>query len=458
MVAQAHKRVRVAGFRPVSRKEIILPMLWSEKAERAVIGSVLQKPELFPSLSHLLQPADFYSLFLGLTWYVMDRMVSNGESIDIITLSTALEKEKGNPYKGQEDAMMIELSSLFGAASEPDHVEAYAREVKEAAMKMRVLMEMDALRTEIYSGALYGEKLKDEVNRRMFEATEQSSERRTDMQAMMGSFIDSFEGGVLTNTVPTGFAHLDAILSGHGLFPGEVTIWAGAEGMGKTTALLSIARNAARLHRTIAIFTMEMEQSEISLALTSMETGIARAAIQSKRISTQQWELIVSATGVIGSYPIHVIDMHEFPALKPLQLRRKLRSLMVRTPVDLVILDGLWLMEPDEPTPNRPEAVGKIMRDLSGIAKQFQLPLLVAHQYKEEIRAVKKPTIYQLAESSGVRRNAQVIIGMWRSSYFKDDASAQTYAYVLKNRNRGMLGSAPLPYNLKYNRFGDEYE
>jgi replicative DNA helicase len=258
--------------------------------------------------------------------------------------------------------------------------------------------------------------------------------------------------------VPSGFIHLDGLLNGHGFYPNEVTVWAGAEGMGKTTALLSIARNAARTQRSVVIFTMEMEQSEIAQALISMETGIPRSTIQSKRISPQQWEQMVTATGIVGSWNLHVVDMHEFPALKPIQLRRKLRSMLLNTPIDLVILDGLWLMQPDESSGKRFDDVGLIMRDLSGVAKQFGLPIIVSHQYKEEIRSVKKPTIYHLAESAGVRRNAQVIIGMWRSSYFKDDENAQTYAYVMKNRNRGMIGAAPLPYNMKYNRFGDEYD
>lgn len=454
---QAQKRSRITAFQPTQQNNIAVPILGDEKAERAVIGSVLQKPELFPALAHLLQPVDFWSLFYGLIWFVLDKMVALGEPVDILTVASALEKEKSNPYK-ESEALMMQLSSLYGAAAEPDNAEIYARQVREAAMKMRVCIEMDKIRADIYNGTLHGEQLKDELNRRMFEATEQSVERKTDMRSMMLNFVDSFESGELTNTVPSGFHHLDSILNGHGFFPSEVTVWAGAEGMGKTTALLSIARNAARSQRTVVIFTMEMEQSEIAQALISMETGIPRSTIQSKRISPQQWEQIVTATGTIGGWDIHVVDMHEFPALKPMQLRRKLRSLMVNTPINLVILDGLWLMQPDEPTPNRFEAVGAIMRDLSGIAKQFGLPLVVAHQYKEEIRSAKKPTIYHLAESAGVRRNAQVIIGMWRSSYFKDDDSSQTYAWVMKNRNRGMLGAAPLPYNMKYNRFGDEYE
>jgi replicative DNA helicase len=454
------KRERVTQFTPSTGTPAPTDMtvLNNEKAERAVLGAVFQRPDLFPTLSHLLQPVDFWSLFYGLCWYVVDKMVANGDNVNIVTIADAIEQEKSNPYKGDGDALVNALSSLYGACPDVDHAEDFAHQVREAALVCRVVKSLDKTKADILKGDLRGEELKDELNRRMFEATEQSVERKSDASSMMTDFIDGFEGGALASTVPTGFHHLDNLLSGFGFFPGEVCVWAGSAGMGKTTALLSIARNVARSQRSVALFTMEMEQPEIAQALIAMETGIPRKAIQSKRLSPVQYEKLIEAAGNIGAWDMHTVDMHEFPSLKPLQLKRKLRSLMVNNPIDMVILDGLWLMQPNEPNPNRFEAVGAIMRDLSGIAKQFNVPILLAHQYKEGMSKEKKPRLDMLAESSGVQRNAQVVIGMWRSSYFKDDASSDTYAHVLKNRNRGMIGSAPIPYNVKYNRFGDEYE
>lgn len=454
------KRERVTQFTPSSNPTPIdMTVLNNEKAERAVVGAVFQRPDLFPTLSHLLQPTDFWALFLGLCWYVVDKMIANDENVNIVTIADAIEKEKSNPYKGDEEALMNALSSLYGACPDIDHAEDFARQVRESAMVCRVIKTLDTTKSDILTGNLRGEELKDELNRRVFEATEQTVERKSDASSMMNAYVDGFEGGELAATVPTGLHHLDGLLSGHGFFPKEVCVWVGAAGMGKTTALLSIARHVARSKRSVALFTMEMEQSEISQALIAMETGIPRGTLQSKRISPAQYNAIVEASGAIGSWDLHTIDMHEFPALKPLQLKRKLRSLMVNNPIDLVILDGLWLMEPNKEIDDRPKAVAAIMRDLSGIAKQFNIPILLAHQYTRlSGRTYKKPTLELLAESAGVERNAQVVIGMWRQSYFDDNESNETFAHVLKNRNRGMLGSAPIGYNAQFNRFGNDNE
>lgn len=449
MNAMPIKRARITAFQTANAN-----VLYNEKAERAVIGAVLQRTELFPALSHLLQAGDFWSLFYGLVWYVLDRMIANGENIDILTVADAIEREKYNPYKDKPEDLMNALASLFGAAADIDHAEEYARMVREAALKMRTLRALDETKAQILAGELHGEVLKDTLNRRIFEATEQGVEAPTDASSMMIEFINGL-GGDRGAAIPTGLHHLDTALHG-GVFRGEVTVVCGGEGMGKTTFLLSKLRQAAARRIPAVLFTMEMERKEIAQAFTAMETGIERARLQAKKLSPGDLSAVTNAAGVIGNWKLDIVDMREFPALTPIQLRRKLRSLMVKSPIQLVVLDGLWLMQPSEPTEQRFTGVFNIMRDLATIAKDFDVAIVVAQQYTEGISRVNAPTIYHIAESAGVRRNAQVIIGLWRPSFFNRDDDDQTLAYILKDRNRGARGSVPIPFNAQFNRFSND--
>lgn len=452
MNAQPLKRARVTAFNPNATQPtpVDMTLLNNEKAERAVLGSVLQRPDLFPTLSHLLQPGDFWSKFYGLVWYVLDKMVANDTQIDLVTIADALEQEKSNPYKRPEE-LITAVASLYGAAPDVEHAEEYARQVREAALKMRVLQALDETKHAILKGDLNGEELKDTVNQRIFEATEQSVEAATDMSSMMVDYVNSFEGE-RGDVIPTGLRNLDAALHG-GVFAGEVTVVCGGEGMGKTTFLLSILRSCGLNGIPGTLFSMEMERKEIAQAYTAMETGIERAKLQAGRLSPGDHSAMTTAAGVIGSWKLHVVDMREFPALTPIQLRRKLRSLMTKMAIKVVVLDGLWLMQPSEPTKERFTAVFDIMRDLSSIAKDFNVAIVVAQQYTEGIRRADMPTIYHIAESAGVRRNAQVIIGLWRASFFDKDADSETMAYLMKDRNRGANGSVPIPFNKQFNRF-----
>jgi hypothetical protein len=79
------------------------------------------------------------------------------------------------------------------------------------------------------------------------------------------------------------------------------------------------------------------------------------------------------------------------------------------------------------------------MRELNQIARDFQAPILITHQYKGQI--MNKPTIYDLSESAGVRRNAQMIFGLHRPPADEEGVeSAYSDVYALKDRNGSLTG------------------
>ncbi len=60
-----------------------------------------------------------------------------------------------------------------------------------------------------------------------------------------------------------------------GLQPSDLLIIAGRPGQGKSGFLLSVAMNAALLHKKhIAIFSLEMSNEQVAQRLISQQTGI----------------------------------------------------------------------------------------------------------------------------------------------------------------------------------------
>ncbi len=72
---------------------------------------------------------------------------------------------------------------------------------------------------------------------------------------------------------PTGFPPLDDALSG-GLRSGSLLLLAGAQGAGKTTFALQMARNAAAAGHTVAYFTYEHDAESMLERLIAMEAGL----------------------------------------------------------------------------------------------------------------------------------------------------------------------------------------
>ncbi|QLQ11470.1 MAG: AAA family ATPase [Nocardioidaceae bacterium] len=76
---------------------------------------------------------------------------------------------------------------------------------------------------------------------------------------------------------PTGFTPLDEYLSG-GFRAGDLILLGGAQGLGKTTLMMQVARNVARSGRAVLVFSYEHDQQTSLIRLVAMEAGIIGGA------------------------------------------------------------------------------------------------------------------------------------------------------------------------------------
>lgn len=423
-----------------------------ERSERAVIGAVLQHPDLFIALSEILQPADFFFIKNGYVWHAFDVLTGQGKGIDLVTVATTMEILK---CPGSSDELIRDLAQMIESAPDASNAESYARTVFNASLRLRVLTAKEEIAKLAVDKAVTVDELIDQCDHLLYKATNRQVESRTDARSIMSKYmqkVDDMINGGENPAINTGFRMLDDECGG--LFPGEVTVLAGSEGMGKTTWALSAARNMAKAGKRVAVFTLEMTQEEIIRAFTAMETGIYKSVLKQYALSTYQWGLFTKAAGEIGNWPVEIVD--EFPTLTPIQCRRKLRKLINEQRIDAVIIDGLWLMEASEPTGERFRDVSVIMRDLNLIARDFGVPILITHQYNAQVDGKKNPTVFHLSESAGVRRNAQVIWGLHRATFYdRESTDDSTSLFILKDRN-GTSGGSKLPF--LYNKENSAYE
>jgi replicative DNA helicase len=427
-------------------------------SEQAVLGAVLQKPDLYPALADVLQAADFAHLTHGFIWHAFEQVLARNDEIDIVTISAELQRLPACPLEGEE--ALTYLGTLMASAPDIANAEGYALNVHEAALRLRVLEAAAEITTIASNKTLQVAAVVDQCDQLLFEATEQKAQRTTSAYDVMSRFYDHLEAGRDADNPPgvkTGFKSLDGIIKA--LYPGEVTVMAGAAGMGKTSLALSIAVNVAKMGGRAAYFSLEMSQAEVMRIIMSMETGIHIDTLKSYRFSPGQWQRVVDVMPTIGDMPLHIID--EFATLTPTQLRQKTRRLMLDAPVNLVVIDGLWLMQPDNEHRKRNEAVAEIMRGLTSIASPngLHVPVLITHQYRRNDRQDKRPVLTDLAESAAVERDSQVILAMHRESYYDLDGynlDEPTSLYVLKRRNGGGRGeSVRLAFNRQHALYQD---
>lgn len=434
------KRQRVSGQivnLNGSAKPVQLQDIASLDAEKAIIGAVLREPSVFMSTSVILQPADFSQMSHALIWYAFEQIVDRNEEIDPVTVAD--EMEKRGTWTEQDTYNLAKLASEAPSAS---NAEAYARQIREAATTLRTMTALDKMRGIMLDRRQSIDHRIDECNRLLFEATEQQTTcENNDIANLISAYYDRVQAGrasAVRPGIPTGFDQIDRLLGG--CARGEMWVWAGNDGMGKTSCLLTVARAMAILGLRVAIFSLEMTYDEIMRVFVSMETGIPKLTLKDMSLSNQQWDAFVRATTKIAAWNIHVYSVDDFPTLTPIQARRVLRKLQQETGVDAVIFDGLWLMEDDAADEDRPRAVHNITRDLLQMTRDLGIATHITHQYNGEAwkrgKEDRRPRRADLAESAGVRRNAQIILGMYRDAYYQIDNPADiTEIHVMKDRS-----------------------
>lgn len=449
--AQQVKRARVSSLDLSGLRAPDISAYSDIAAEEALIGAVLVQPELYPAASEYIQAGDFFYRRHGFIWYAIDQLSGRGAGIDPATVAAELQTIKGADGVATVETLSYMMSKAFDIAN----LETYAQTILDNAMRLRLMKAAETITRKAADKTLPIEQMLSECEYELMSASARKVETPTDVSTLMGSYYEEVEKGLREGRVPGvpyGWKAIDEALGG--LFRGEVTVMAGPPGFGKTTVALSILRNMASTGNRVVFFSVEMSGVEIVRSLTAMEARLYVNNLKSFKLTPQDWARFVAASGRIASWNVEVVD--EFMPLTPTQVRRKLRKLEQFQPANAVIIDGLWLMTADNKTRERHDEVRQIMDGLSKIARDFQLPILLLHQFNQDVKArsTKEPTLYDLAESSAVARTAQNIFGLYRPTFFdKREIDDNTYLHVLKGRT----GGRGLKFVLTYDAASQSY-
>ncbi|MBQ7391253.1 MAG: DnaB-like helicase C-terminal domain-containing protein, partial [Clostridia bacterium] len=125
----------------------------------------------------------------------------------------------------------------------------------------------------------------------------------------------------------------------------------------------------------------------------------------------------------------------------------------------MVIIDYLGLMSGDKHTDNRVQEVSEISRSLKIMAKELMVPIVCCAQLSRgpESRTDKKPMLSDLRDSGAIEQDADTVIFLYRSEYYKtDDAAGQdtSIAEVIIAKNRhGSTGTVNMGWNGQFTKF-----
>ncbi|MEN9570257.1 MAG: replicative helicase, partial [Bacteroidota bacterium] len=131
----------------------------------------------------------------------------------------------------------------------------------------------------------------------------------------------------------------------------------------------------------------------------------------------------------------------------------------------IIIIDYLQLMSGtgDGKNSNREQEISRISRDLKGLAKELQVPIIALSQLSREVEKRKEgakiPQLSDLRESGAIEQDADMVLFLYRPEYYDITANemgesnkGETYVKIAKHRN-GSLETIKLKALLHIQKF-----
>ena len=426
-----------------------------------VIGAMLIDEKALANVIQTLKPEHFYFDELKATYQAILELSSEGKSIDFVSVLKKL-VAKGIYDEKQAKQMLLECANLVPSISQ---AEAYAKTVSDS-FKARKLREIG---TRLAFDGVFAENVNDVADEVMSELYEVVSEQHKKSLKTVGDIgtqvfeAYSSNGQDLENRSYTGFSRLDEILKG--MSAGNLIILAARPKLGKTAFALSIAENVAKSGKTVAFYSLEMENSEIYERLLSkraqipMNTLIERVARAGNSRSEKDKETGFSARDLeflkkkineLSALPIKIND-NSACAVNDIRLE----SQLVKN-LGLIAIDYLQLMRSSKKFESRNLEVGAICRELKCLASELGVPILCLSQLNRTSDESVRPSPSELQDSGSIEQDANKVILMWcieKNLNERGFVESKTIGIDVALNRRGTTGVTIFNFNGNYMQF-----
>ncbi len=426
----------------------------SLEAEQAVIGSMLIDPRCVPDVMEQLKADEFYSKVNHDLYETMYAMFSYGQTIDPVTVIDQM-KVRG-VYQENIEAYVADVMRVTPTAA---NVLEYAAIVRDRALLRHLGEAADEINSMVASGSGEAEETLESAERLIYGLRQGRSVGglipiSTVVQNVFDELTAAAESGSRIPGIPTGLPDLDKLTLG--LNKSELILVAARPGMGKTSIALNMALHAAMAeHKTVAIFSLEMSREQLVMRLLSRAALVPSQNLLTGQLTDNQWHSLADAAQTLSTTDIRIDDN---PTLTVSDMNAQCRRIQH---LDLVVIDYLQLMQSagsghSWSNESRTQAVSDISRMLKIMAKELNVPVICLSQLSRanEGRQDKRPLLSDLRESGAIEQDADVVIGLYRESYYNKECENPNLveAIVLKNR-KGSTDTVKLNWLAEYTSF-----
>jgi len=427
------------------------------EAEKSVLGAVLlDERHLYALLvEEHLRPEHFYREQHGAVFAAMIELHQSDRKIDHLTVAETLRQHGKLEEVGGAEA----IDELAGWVPAAGHARDYGRIVHDNAQLRALLTTSYEIQASVMSREAPARDLLERAERSVLEVAQDERQKAfRSIAEVLHEETDklhqlSIAKTALTGT-PSGFKDIDELTGG--FQPGNLIVIAARPSMGKSALVANIAENATLKGYPVALFSLEMSESELAQRFVASQARIRGEELRRGRVAESKWQKILAACQTLAEAPLWVDDSSDTGVL---EVRAKARRLhhQIEGGLGLIIIDYLQLMRHEGRVESRVEQVGQISRGLKGLARELNVPVIALSQLSRAVEqrgGEKKPILSDLRESGQIEQDSDLVMFIDREEHYDNDSERPGEADIIfaKHRN-GPVGEVVLTFQKEYPKF-----
>jgi replicative DNA helicase len=480
--------VPALDLRSASNDDLIAQTPHNLEAEQALLGALLFDNAAYERLGDNLTAAHFFEPFHARLYAMIEDHIRRGQLAEPIML---LERFKRDPAFEELGGIRY-LADLVDRAPPAANAAEYARVIYDLALRRELIR----IGGDIAVSASHGEKgqsARDQIEsaeQQLYALAETGSSSTgfkdfaTSLRGAVEMAAEAFsrDGGLAG--LSTGLADLDQKLGG--LHPSDLLILAARPSMGKSSLAANIAFHVARTYAwepqpdgtkktvsggVVAFFSLEMSAEQLAMRLLAETSGVSSDRLRKGEIDASEFGRVRDAAIEIQSSPLYMDDTGGLSLAK---LAARARRLKRQGGLDLIVIDYLQLVTTgNSGSDNRVQEVSMITQGLKALAKELAVPVIALSQLSRQVesREDKRPQLSDLRESGSIEQDADVVMFIFRESYYKSrteprEGTAEHLAWqeemdqlrnvaevIIGKQRHGPIGTVKLHFNEDLTKF-----
>lgn len=424
-------------------------MIDLEKAEMSVMGALLMKNESYDVVSKILDEDDFSTRKARITYRAIKECIgSSVKEIDLMVLTDKMREE------GTLDQVGIDyVAGLTTVLPTAANVEYYAQKVRDASIRRGLAHTARLILDRVEDKTRTTPELINEIETQLTGVRRSKAGEYVSVKSIVGEAMDEIERwynskGRCTG-IECGIAAVDSMTSG--FQNGEMYVIGARASIGKTAFALTAAANIAE-RRVVGFLSLEMSNKMLITRLLSMESRVDSHKVRTGLLNHDDLSKIM--TGGSRVYEKRLF-LYDFPNAHILDVKSKIRTMVHRDNVEIVFVDYIGLIRPEDRRLPRHEQVSVVSKELKEIARELDIPVVVLAQLNRQAEG-KAPSLSELKESGALEEDADVVILLHRERDNNEEQKKSIVVpvdiFVAKNRN-GATGSDKIAFHKRYTRF-----